>query len=80
MKNIIEVWKPKYSTREVLVATHRIVTGDNYVKITKDSAYKNTLLKFNSEMSKKYPTQKNGRGTVVVIPLRDFEIINENQI
>ena len=77
MKNIIEIWRPRYSRRDVLVNPLRVKTGENYVKITKDPTYAGQLLKFNSKIIKQYPTQPNGRGIVVCIPLSAFEMVGE---
>lgn len=77
MRNILEIFRPKYSTREILVSPRKVKDGENYVRITKDKNYKNKLLKFNSEIMDNYPCQPNGRGEVVCIPISEFEIINE---
>ena len=74
----IEVWKPKYSTREVFVATHKIKSGWNYIEITQDSAYEGKLLKIDGEEARKWPTKENGRGMVYMIPLGRFEIIDKD--
>jgi hypothetical protein len=75
--NIIEVWKPKYSTGEILVATHKVIKGDNYVRVTQDPTYKGKLLKINLQTRFDYPVKPNGKGQVYCIPISKFEIISE---
>lgn len=73
--NILDIWNPKYSTKEILVNPRKCIRGINYVQITKDKDYQNKLLKFHSDILDNYPAQKNGKGIVVAIPISQFEVI-----
>lgn len=77
MKNIIEVWNPKYSTNEVLVSLYKLKQGDNYIRITKDKNYKDKLLKINYQDTLQFGIQQNGRGKVRVIPVIAFETVED---
>ena len=75
----IEIWKPKYSTQEILIATHRVTDGDNFIKITQDKNYENKLLKLAGEEIRKYPRQRNGKGEVFCVPISRFVVLVKKQ-
>lgn len=72
--NIIEIWKPKYSTLEFLVATHKVIDGYNYIRITQDPAYARKTYRALGEDIRKCKTQSNGKGTVYLCPIHMFEV------
>lgn len=74
-KLAFEIWTPKYSTREVLVAENKLFHWPNYIRITKDSTYKWKLLKINGQDTTHYKRQRNWQIMVVCIPLSAFEIV-----
>lgn len=75
---IIEIWNPKYSTREVLVATKKIKDWVNIIEITKDKDYAWKQLKIHSDVARKCRIQSNWTIPVYCIPLSSFEIVSKS--
>ena len=63
---VIEVWEPKYSTNEVLVAVYK-VKDKNKIKITK-GAYKGTY-EMSGIAARSYPVISNGRIPCFALPI-----------
>lgn len=76
-KLTIDIWAPRYSRKDVLVAERKIFNWPNYIRITRDQSYKGKLLVIHGEEASKYPRQQNGGINVICIPLTEFEMIDE---
>lgn len=71
----INIWNPRYSTNDILVAERKIFHWPNYVRITKDPAYSWKLLMIKWEDTTKYKRQQNWQIKVVCIPISAFEVV-----
>ena len=65
---VIEIWQPRYKDKKVLIATHKVANGKNYLTFTKDNRLKGIIFEFDGDEVRKCPTQANGRGTVYIYP------------
>lgn len=72
MQNI-EIWAPKYSTREVLIARHKVGTH-NRLTFTKASAYPDVYY-LSGETIKKCPITTNGKIDCYAVPLGELEVL-----
>ena len=77
--NTIDIWAPKYSTNSVLVASHKILNGNNRVIFTKAKHLEGGVYEMDGEKMRTYPSQPNGKGVVHVIPFDDFTCTKEPQ-
>lgn len=73
----IQIWNPKYSTREVLVSTKKIKDWINIIEITKDKDYAGKILKVHSDVARACRKQQNWAILVYCIPLSSFEIVEK---
>lgn len=69
MANISCVWSPRYWDRQVLVSTQCVQPRKCYVYFAADRNYKNLYSYDGEKVMQKCPVQKNGHGTVYVIPM-----------
>lgn len=67
---VIDIWEPKYSTREVLIATHKVMER-NRIKIMK-GAYAGEYF-ISGVVASAYPVQSNGKINVYAVPLSQLE-------
>jgi hypothetical protein len=74
----IEIWQPRYSTKSVLVATHKIAIGVNYITFTKDKSLFGNIYKIDGNKARTYPKQPNGSIEVYEIPMSELELIVKN--
>lgn len=78
---IDDIWEPKYSTDEVLIATHKVPEHIEHllIKFKSCSKYPDWFY-MSAKMVRKHPKQKNGRGEVFVVPMsrrQDFEPVKK---
>ena len=78
MKNIIDVWEPKYVTNQVLVAKHKVKKGDNYIRFTKAKHLQDGLYKIHSDVITKCRFQPNGKGFVYLVPFGELSHESDN--
>ena len=70
--NITFLWCPRYYDNSVLLSTRAVKKGKNYIAFSADPKL-NHLYSVTDEVIKKYPTQKNGKGSVYIIPFTELE-------
>ena len=80
-KVIDDIWESRYHDDTVLIGTHKIPEHIEHVliKFTKSTKYPDWFY-MSAKMIKKHPTQKNGAGTVYVVPMsrrEEFVPINK---
>lgn len=70
--NTIEIWAPKFSTQQILIAPYHVQPGLNRIVFTK--TWRDKVLLMDAAKIKSYPMQSNGSIGVYAIPIKDFEI------
>lgn len=73
----IDVWQPKWSTMEVLIAPYKIKPGINKVVFTKCD-YPNLIM--SDKKLRSYPMTHNGSIGVYRVPIADFAREKSNQL
>lgn len=76
-KNMIEIWCPKYSTDEVLIGTHKVSDGENKIIFTKAPHLKGNVYTIQGDTIRSYRTQKNGKGSVYVVPMSELSLVTK---
>lgn len=71
----IEIWSPKYSTNEVLIATHRVKDGDNKIVFTKAKELIGNVYSIDGAKIRSFKTQKNGKATVHCVPMSELTLL-----
>ena len=66
---MIEIWSPKYSTNEVLIAKYKICAGSNFIKFTKAKHLKGMIFELKGADAAKCPKQKNGEIICYRVPM-----------
>ena len=74
MSKIIEIWAPKFSTKEVLISTKKVVSGTNIIKFTKVKSMEGKEYHIEDTEIRQCRVQPNGVGEVYVVPLSKFKI------
>lgn len=69
--NTIEIFAPKFKTKEVLIAPYRVASGINRIVFTK--TWQGVELYMDGERIKSYPIQSNGTIDVHAVPIADFD-------
>ena len=69
MKELIEVWEPKYSNNTVRVNVNKVRMGENQLIFTKAPSMGDKIYVFDGAKAKTCPIKPNGRGRVYEIPL-----------
>lgn len=72
---MIEIWAPKYSTNEVLIATHAVRDGDNLLYFSKAPHLRGKIYKVDGALVRKCKKQKNGRGQVYCVPFESMLLV-----
>lgn len=81
-KVIDDIKDPKYSTNEILIATHKVLPHiEHYIiRFSSPGAEKDYgWFYMSGQMIRRHKTQRNGRGEVYVVPLskrEEFEPMN----
>ena len=76
--NTIEIWAPRFSTQDVLIAPYHVQPGVNRIIFTK--TWKDKVLLMTGEQIKSYPMQSNGKIGCYAVPVKDFEAEPTNQL
>lgn len=71
----IEIWQPKWSTHEVLIARHKVRTH-NRIEFTKAPTYPGAYY-LAGETIRRYPLTTNGKIDVYAVPLNELEPLEE---
>lgn len=67
--NVICIWQPKYSTREVLVATQKVRDGKNYIFFVADRNWLDLYSFDGTKVKQNCKISSNGKILVYDIPL-----------
>lgn len=77
---MIEIWAPKYSTNEVLIATHKVQEGINKIVFTKANHLKGKVYEIDSETIRKGKKQPNGKGYVYVVSMDEMKEVTRQPL
>lgn len=80
MKNIIEIWQPRYKDNKVLIAAYKIHKGTNYLKFTKAKHLEGIIFEFDGDYALNCPLQKNGGTVVVCLPFEKLKNTGEEEV
>lgn len=69
--NMIEIWEPRFSRKDVLVAKYKVKDGANKIVFTR--AWKDKILYMDGAKMRTYPVETNGVIECYAIPVKDFE-------
>lgn len=67
--SVICIWQPKYSTKEVLVATHKVKEGKNYIFFVADRNWQDLYSFDGTKVKETCKISSNGKILVYDIPL-----------
>lgn len=70
---MIEIWNPKYSTDEVLIAKYKVSPGINRIKFTKAKALKGMIFEIEGSEIMKYPVKPNGKIPCYFVPMEKLK-------
>lgn len=76
---MIEIWAPRWKTKEVLIACHKVSRGINRIKFTKVEAYKNKYYDIDSKEITSCPIESNGRIDCYVVPLSKLKVATDEE-
>lgn len=71
--NTIDIWTPRYRDNVCLVATYKVLNGDNYIKFTKARHLNGMLFKITGDEIRNCPVDSNGRIPCYAIPMDKLE-------
>lgn len=74
--NTIEIWSPKFSTDEVLIAVKR-VKKHNRIIFTKTKHLAGRVYYISGQVAREYPIQSNGSISCYCIPMNKLELISK---
>lgn len=74
--NTIEIWSPKYSTDEVLIAVKK-VKDKNRIIFTQAKHLAGRVYLVSGQVIKKYPIQTNGTIPCYAVPMNKLELISK---
>lgn len=77
MANIINIWEPKWITREVYVSKYKVKDGPNIIHFTKTAL---PDLVMDGAMIRNYPLASNGTIPVYKVPIRHFDPVDNGQL
>jgi hypothetical protein len=73
MREMIEVWEPKWKTREVLIACHKVSRGRNLIKFTKTKSLP-YVYELDGDDIMDCPVVSNGRIECYAVPISYLKI------
>lgn len=74
MKNIIEIWQPRYHDNKVLLATYRVSPNKNYIVFTKDKRLAGNMYSCDAEVIRKCPVESNGKISCFAVPMEELKL------
>lgn len=69
---LIEIWRPRYKDRKVLIATYKVGTH-NSITFTRAKHLLGQQFYASGEKIKSYPTESNGKITCYAVPMEILE-------
>lgn len=73
---VIEIWKPRWKDRTVLIACHRVRDGENLVRFTKTKSLPG-LYSVPCSSVRNSPRCSNGRVECYAVPLAELKTVEE---
>jgi len=74
---MIEIWNPKWKTREVLIACHKVSKGQNLIRFTKCNALKGIYEASGADIMR-CPIVNNGKLDCYAVPLAMLNVYQRN--
>ena len=74
--NPIKIWQPRYKDRTVLIATTKVVRGENIIEFTKAKEYEGMTFACDSSIIRACPVCSNGKIDCYAVPLTKLERIS----
>lgn len=71
---MIEIWKPRYKDSTVLIASYKIVPGENEIIFTKAKHLMGKVFSIQGSDIARYPLCYNGRIECYVVPLSALKL------
>ena len=76
MEKVIEIWQPRYKDRTVLIATTKVVKGENRIVFTKAPQFKDMVFVCDGDVIKNCPLDSNGKIDCYAVPLSKLERVS----
>ncbi len=73
---MINIWKPRYHDRKVLIAKYKVADGINRIRFTKAKHLKDQIFEMSGMVIQSYPVTTNGKIPCYEVPL---EVVLDNK-
>ena len=67
---MIEIWQPRYIDNTCLIATFKVVDGENLITFTKDKKLKDKVFSVDSSVIRSCPINSNGKIECYAVPMK----------
>lgn len=79
MREVIEIWQPRYKDNVVLIATYKVMDGNNFIRFTKAKHLAGSLFVVHSSVIRSCPKDTNGKIACFAVPLDMLEKVEGNE-
>ena len=72
---MIAIWQPRYKDNAVLIATYKVVNGDNEIVFTKAKHLLGMKFVCSSDVIRNCPIESNGKISCYAVPMEELKRI-----
>lgn len=70
---VTDIWTPRYRDKVCLIATYKVISGDNYIRFTKAKHLEGMLFKVSGDKIRSCHVDSNGKIPCYAVPMDMLE-------